>query len=275
MSDPSFPLPFYLQADEGKRFCVLHAPSRTPSGAWLYVPPFGEEMNKSRRMVSLQAQALAASGVAVLVMDLHGCGDSEGELRDARWETWHADLRLGLAWLSARFSCPVGLWGLRLGALLALDFLERNETTLPCILWQPVFNGSTFLTQFLRLRVAASMASGDSSRITTQALREKLHQGEILEIGGYDLTPELAHALDHVNLSETPPLHLPIQWFELQGPNGLPTPATQRLLESWQTRGGRVTFHSFAGEPFWQTQEITDCPDLITRSTGQMLHALH
>ncbi len=273
MSDPPFPAPFYLQAAEGKRFCVLHTPLQAPSGAWLYVPPFGEEMNKSRRMISLQARALAASGIAVLVMDLHGCGDSDGELRETRWETWHDDLRLGLAWLATRFQCPVGLWGLRLGALLALDFLGR-ETPLPCVLWQPVFNGSTFLTQFLRLRVAAEMASGNTSRVTTQMLREKLLQGEILEIGGYDLNPALTHALDHVNVADAPPLPLPIQWFELQGPQGLPAPATQRILESWQTRGARVTFHSFAGEPFWQTQEITDCPDLIARSTEQMVHAL-
>jgi exosortase A-associated hydrolase 2 len=272
MTGPSFPLPFYLQAGEGKRFCVLHAPLQTPSSAWLYVPPFGEEMNKSRRMVSLQAQALAVSGVAVLVMDLHGCGDSEGELRDTRWETWHDDLHLGLSWLSTRFPCPVGLWGLRLGALLALDFLGREGTSLPCVLWQPVFNGSTFLTQFLRLRVAASMASGNTSRITTQMLREKLLQGEILEIGGYDLNPALSHALDHLHIVEPPPL--PIHWFELQGPQGLPAPATQRLLESWQARGAPVMLHSCAGEPFWQTQEITDCPDLLAQSTEQMAHVL-
>jgi len=42
-------------------------------------------MNKSRRMVALQARALAGRGFAVLQMDALGCGDSAGDMQDATW----------------------------------------------------------------------------------------------------------------------------------------------------------------------------------------------
>ena len=38
----------------------------TPRGAVVYVHPFAEELNKSRRMAALQARAMAAAGYAVV-----------------------------------------------------------------------------------------------------------------------------------------------------------------------------------------------------------------
>src|SRR5687768_8838655 len=69
----------------GRRFCLLHMPSRPARALVVYVHPFAEEMNKSRRMAALQARALAASGHAVLQIDLLGCGDSSGDFGDASW----------------------------------------------------------------------------------------------------------------------------------------------------------------------------------------------
>lgn len=44
-------------------------------GSIVYIHPFAEEMNKSRRMAALQARALTLAGFAVLQLDLIGCGD--------------------------------------------------------------------------------------------------------------------------------------------------------------------------------------------------------
>ena len=44
------------------------------------VKAWAEEMNKARRMAALQARLLAENGYAVLQIDLHGCGDSSGDL---------------------------------------------------------------------------------------------------------------------------------------------------------------------------------------------------
>ena len=58
---------FFLPFAHGGRFCILHQPGSGSSatlGAILFVHPFAEEMNKSRRMAALQARALLDAGLA-------------------------------------------------------------------------------------------------------------------------------------------------------------------------------------------------------------------
>ena len=113
---------FFLKTGSGERFCLYHRPhpDRECRGVLIYVHPFGDEMNKSRRMAAMQARAFAAIGFGVLQIDLFGCGDSSGEFLDARWNIWKHDLATARNWLENRVTVPVSLWGLRLGALLAL-----------------------------------------------------------------------------------------------------------------------------------------------------------
>src|SRR3954449_10972795 len=100
--------PFFLRTATGKRFCLYHAPAsgRECLGAFIYIHPFGDEMNKSRRMAAIQARAFAAMGFSVLQIDLFGCGDSSGEFRDARWDIWKHDLSVAKRWIENRASSP-------------------------------------------------------------------------------------------------------------------------------------------------------------------------
>ena len=147
--------PFFFDADPGTRFSLYHAPNpHVPArGAILYVHPFAEEMNKTRRMAALQARAFAAIGFAVLQIDLFGCGDSCGDFSSGRWDLWKRDLGIACDWLAKRSSGPLQLWGVRLGGLLALDFAASRKVD-GVILWQPFINGRTCINQFLRLRLA-------------------------------------------------------------------------------------------------------------------------
>ncbi len=149
-----------MKTESGQCFCLFHKPhpGKECLGAIIYIHPFGEEMNKSRRMAAMQARTFAAMGFGVLQIDLFGCGDSSGEFSDARWDIWKQDVSFARNWLENRISAPVSLWGLRLGALLALDFARSQAETIDrIILWQPVINGESFLNQFLRLRMANEM----------------------------------------------------------------------------------------------------------------------
>ena len=76
--------------------CIAEPVRGTVRGVVLLLPPFAEEMNKSRRMCALLARGLAADGWRVVRIDLFGCGDSAGSLRDASWEQWCDDLRTEL-----------------------------------------------------------------------------------------------------------------------------------------------------------------------------------
>ena len=260
--------PFFLQSDKGRRFLIHHPCTGTCKGSVLYVHPFAEEMNKSRRMAAMQARALAKIGYTVLLIDLYGCGDSSGDFKDASWEIWKEDLKLALDWLKTQHDLPVTLWGLRLGALLALDF--SNDADFPpekIVLWQPVQSGETYLAQFLRLRLANAMIAG-KEKVSLQDLKRELASNGTLEIAGYDLPHELAESISRLKLEELGRPGVPRHWLEtMPDANAELSPAASRIVGAWQNRGIPVQVHKTQGEPFWSTQEITDCMDLITKTT--------
>jgi len=262
--------PLFLDAPGGARFCLYHPPYGQARGALLYLHPFAEEMNKSRRMAALAARRLAARGVGVLQLDLHGCGDSAGEFHEARWDGWQADIKAGLDWLQARLDLRPGLWGLRLGALLALDYAARApQAPARLLLWQPVLSGAQHLNQFLRLRVAGEMLQDGGASGGTAALRARLQAGEVLEIGGYELHPALALAVEGVDAARlaTPPCR--VDWFEMVPEAGRPPPpASARLVDSWRVGGGDVRLATLAGPAFWTTQEIAEAPALLDASAN-------
>ncbi len=257
--------PLFLPAQDGQRFCLYHPPQGVCRGAVLYLHPFGEEMNKSRRMAAMTARALAAQGYGVFQLDLHGCGDSSGEAGDARWSIWRDDVARAAAWLHTTLGQPLTLWGLRTGALLALDCASSCAAA-RLVLWQPVPSGATFLTQFLRLKTASEMLAegGDKGGTGTKALREQLRGGEVLEIAGYDLTPEMADAFDALDLAKLTVTDCPVHWLELvpEAGRALP-PAAARVAASWQQAGVDLHAITVPGLPFWATQEITECAALV------------
>ena len=261
---------FFLHAGSGERFCIFHPANGAPLGSILYVHPFAEEMNKSRRMAAQQARAFRARGYSVLQIDLQGCGDSGGDFGEARWELWHDDLALAAAWLATHADGPVHLWGLRLGALLAADHLRQAPHSFAgLLLWQPVISGTQFMTQFLRFRLGAEMLSGAAAGKGTEQLRAQLAAGAALEIAGYELAPPLASAIERLDLAALAPRNVPARWFEVNA-EGKPSPGLQRAARAWGASGAEVHLHAVRGEPFWSTVEITECQDLIAATSDAM-----
>ena len=262
--------PLFLDGPAGRLFAIYHAPAGKgpPRGSLIYVPPFAEEMNRSRRMAALQARALSAQGVAVLLLDLFGTGDSAGDFQDARWPVWLGDIDAGAHWLETHGQSPVGLWGLRLGALLATAAASHQPGRFKqLLLWQPVTDGKPMLTQFLRIRIAAAM--GESSGGKTQDLRAQLARGETVEIAGYTLSPELATALDGVHMNALrPAAGADVHWFEVTAERSdRPLLGGQRVIETWRKAAATVSAMTVAGNPFWALQETTLAPELLAATT--------
>lgn len=264
--------PFFLKTGLGERFCLYHAPhpGKTCRGAFIYVHPFAEEMNKSRRMAAMQARAFADIGFGVLQIDLFGCGDSSGEFADARWDIWKDDLAAAMAWLKSNVSDSINLWGLRLGALLALDFARESAHPINnIVLWQPVLNGELFLTQFLRLKLANEMFAKEKEKPTgTHAMRASLYAGETLEITGYALSPVLAVAIDRLKADALAVNKTPIYWLERVSESGRSIPlAATKLVHAWEQSGAKLHVHPVQGTPFWMSQEISESPELLSATT--------
>ncbi|MDK6078669.1 hydrolase 2, exosortase A system-associated [Massilia varians] len=262
---------FFLPLPGRQLFCLFHPAHGECRGAVLYVPPFAEEMNRARRIAAQQARELAALGYGVLQPDLDGTGDSSGDFGDARWETWKDDLAACCAWLGERIAQPPLLWGLRLGALLALDYAQAAAHPLRAlILWQPVASGQVYLTQFLRMRTLnAVLADSASEQTGTRALRAALQSGVTLEVGGYTLDPALAAAIDALTPLEghTPPC--PVHWFEMAAPGSraLP-PGAARAADAWRRRHARLQVHAVDCPPFWAAGEGVAAPALLAATTA-------
>lgn len=264
---------FFLPTESGRRFCVYHPSVREGAVPGIvYAHPFCEEMNKTRRMAALQSRRFAAAGYAVLQIDLFGCGDSSGDFADARWETWKQDLRIALGWLKSRARGPLALWGLRLGATLAADVARDPGLGVEQILlWQPVVSGELLLTQFLRLRLAAEMLADGAAQSGVRELRESLRGGLSQEIGGYDLHPRLAAEIEGLRLAELVPAVKRAHCLEVSA-SAEPklSPASQRAMEAWRSRGLDVHTTAVEGEPFWSTLEITECETLLAATEASL-----
>ncbi len=264
--------PSFEHIDGTARFSLMFRPpvDIVPRGAVVYVPPFAEEMNKSRRMAASMARALADAGWHVSLPDLFGCGDSEGDFGDATWGIWREDIARRIRQSSVAAPGPLWIWGLRAGCLLAAASLPQDLSS-NILLWHPVVRGSIGLNQFLRLRTAGSVIrSGEGAG--RKELRARLANGETIEIAGYALNSLLADDFEKAEMELPQGFPGKVVWLELvpEDQAGL-SPASQSLTKRWCERGINVHAEAIAGPAFWQAQEIAHSADLISRSVELML----
>ena len=270
---------FFLAADDGRggqRFCLFHpAQGGTVHGSVLYLHPFAEEMNKSRRMAALQARALAQAGYEVLQIDLLGCGDSSGDFGDAAWGDWVADVLRACHWLHARSKTRLWLWGLRSGCLLAAQAAAQLPFPSNYIFWAPTPSGKVLMQQFLRLKAASEMLAGGGKGMT-ETLRNELAAGEPVEVAGYMLAPGLASGMEQAMLAPpavapTLPTAMRLEWFEMSTrDNAVLSPVAGKTATQWADAGFLVRTHVVNGPPFWQTTEIEQAPALIAATLAAL-----
>jgi uncharacterized protein len=269
-----------------QRFGMWHVPagpaSQAPPALLVHVHAFTEEMNKARRMVAMQAHALAAHGHAVLQLDLLGCGDSPGDFADATWSAWLADVHTACELALQRFAQQwpqaatpqLWLWGLRTGCLLANAAADQRPAgrVWNQLFWQPQTAGKAVLQQFLRLKLASGLQVG-GARAEASDPRQDWAAGRVSEIAGYCVSAPLAHGLERATLV-APPASSQVIWLETstREPAAL-LPASELAIGRWQQAGVLVHSQAVQGPAFWQTTEIEDAPALIT-ATLQALQGL-
>lgn len=227
----------------------------------MYVHPFAEEMNKSRRMAALQSRSLAQAGFTVLQVDLYGCGDSSGDFGDATWSSWVQDVVLASQRAMAHSPAPLWLWGLRAGCLVAAEAAQQIEAPINFVFWAPPSNGQLLLQQFLRLKLAGDMLTGNAKG-GMEALRKQLAENHSVEIAGYELSADLANGLGAATLlPPRNPGHL--LWLDVSNkPDATLPPAANKTLTQWRDAGMTIHSEIVPGTAFWQTTEIEIAPAL-------------
>ncbi|MBT9521471.1 MAG: hydrolase 2, exosortase A system-associated [Dechloromonas sp.] len=264
--------PFFLPGERGQCFCLYHTPADVSlaRGAVIYLHPFAEEMNKARRMAALQSRAMVAAGFAVLQIDLLGCGDSAGDFSDATWSAWQEDVLRAYRWLRTQTKVPLTLWGVRGGCLLAASAAVHLPEKANFIFWQPATSGKQHWQQFMRLKMAGELASGQSRGITEQ-LRRQLAAGEAVEIAGYTVSPALAEGLEAAELEPPARGDRQVIWLETSlRDDATLAPVSQNRIEHWLTAGYAVHAKVVRGPAFWQTSEIEDAPELLAATQAAL-----
>ena len=248
-----------MPAQPGQRFCLLHPPlgGDPAANCVLHIHAFGEELNSCRRSAALLARQLASRGLAVLQIDLLGCGDSSGDFADADWNIWQNDLHIALAFLQQQYAGKIHLWADRLGALLAmrlaLQYPQRFDQLLLC---QPVVDGQQYTHQLQRsLRARALFAH--------QEAQVKPASGN-LEIGGYEIAPALFEAIGALQAADWRLPVRSIDWIEtLSTTSQSMSPARSQFIQGWQQLGNPVQLHCVQGDAFWQIPEASASPHWI------------
>lgn len=286
--------PLFLDCFEhGRRFALIvePPPDRDVRGAVLCVQGLGDEANLSRRVLIGQALRLADEGWTSVIVDLYGCGDSDGDTTEAHMAIWQADLLRSAAF--ARQHAPGGfvILGVRLGCLLAAELSSALDGLVTgLVFWQPPASGAAALDQWLRLeriggvgRAAVSPGaagalvppSSPSDAPASDGRRGPEDPGSTarascLSLGGYLFHRDLVEALGA--LSMRPPLHgdqrtpCPVLMVGVQripSPRAPTAKALSELVELWRSAGYSVETAAVQGEPFWASLEPSDQAALV------------
>jgi exosortase A-associated hydrolase 2 len=253
----------FLDGSKGRILVVLRTPDRASGRCVLVALPLADEMNKSRKMLTQVAVGLAEQGVASLLVDYFGTGDSAGEFSAVDWDACKRDLAAAAAWSAAQGWPVSGGLAVRLGCVLLGELAAAGEIALErTVFWQPVLAGSRWLDQFLRMRVAATMMEG-TQKETVAELRNRLQSGETIEVAGYEISGRLAEQLVEAKLQPSPALG-ELHWMELvrSADAELPKPSTT-LIQAAGAQGQHVQAYPVVGEPFWASTEIVCIPSLV------------
>jgi exosortase A-associated hydrolase 2 len=266
------PRPRFIAGSAGQLFLNTWQLSAGPiHGFVLIVPPFAEEMNRSRRMFGLVSQGLARCGLAAATLDLFGTGDSHGGFGEARIEIWLDDLKRALVELESAYGACRGIIATRFGALLSLHpDVATNARAERVVLWQPVTRGELLFTQFLRLRSAAGLRATDpAKRENVAQARARLANGEALEVAGYVIAPELARDIDALALV-APGLQASgkLNWFDIGTARDQLGKDGERAVGELRSAGYQVEIEFVDAPQFWALPETTIAPELLVRTAA-------
>lgn len=234
-------------------------------------------MNKSRRMLALQARRLSEKGTLVLLPDLYGTGDSAGDFSDASVTIWLEDARLMFEYLIERGMRTVNLLCVRMGSLLCgpvASLIPESLSLARIVFWQPYTTGEALVREFLRIRVAADMAAGKTS--SNESLLQEARSTGSVEVAGYTLSDRAIQELARLDLGTAAlPPDLPVAWLEMSLSE---TPklrrGSHRLVSEWREQGRTVAARAETCPPFWSATEIVESAGVLDSTSSLLIDGI-
>jgi len=250
----------YFSSSSGKLFYVYDPVEKNADNnesITVLVPPFGEELNRSRFFLKKLRSELARLGMPSILLDLYGTGDSEGEFADASWDIWLSNIRELTDHLRVMGYSNIHFLGLRAGCILAVEaFIENSLPTSQLLFVQPLNNGEELIRNHLRARVAFNAFRGDRTE-TVSSLSDQFDSGESVEAAGYRISAQLARSLKSKVLCEVEiPNSITLGCVEItKEPSSPPSKDFEQLVAKHSENQRIVHSGLVHGDPFWRFYE--------------------
>jgi len=249
-------------------FGMLHRPDGEVRCGVVFCHPFGEEKKTSHRTLVTTAREMAKRGIATLRFDYGGCGDSEGEFRNATLSSRLADLKCALGVLGREVVPPrTGVLGLRLGAALAARTAEAEDNVGFVVLWEPVIDGKGYFMADLRRKLVKEMMTRGRSSVNREEILKSLDSDEAeIDFDGYVVSGALYRELTQLNvqgeLGKFKGRALLVQ-ISFKEKLGAPISA---LSQAYADAGAQPSLVPVVEEPIWNRIDLVETPNLIGRT---------
>ncbi|MBU8895180.1 alpha/beta hydrolase [Corallococcus sp. M34] len=236
----ALPLPLVLGPESRRLFGWYHPPQGTSTRRLGVVlcNPLGYEAMPAHRTYRHLAARLAEVGFAVLRFDYDGTGDSAGhDGEPGRVAAWRESVGLAIDALKQRAGVRhVGLFGLRLGGLIALMTAAERDDVRALMLWATPATGRAYVRELRAFRQLKEKENAQAPRPPPSDAGE--------EIAGYLLQPSTADDLSALRPLEATPRA--VRHALLLGRDDLPG-AEAQLARHLQGHGVDVSHPSVPG----------------------------
>ena len=263
----------FLAGCKGRLFLSLqHNSARKTAaacaGAVVILPPFADEMNKSRHLLANLMRQLAANGYDSFLLDNYGTGDSEGDLDLTTADIWRTDLQQLLQRIAQCGYQQLSFVAVRFGSLQLFDLLNHYPLPLrlqQLVLWQPWFDTAKFWQQFARIKLAQSLGSND--KLTLADLTQQLSAGADIEIAGYPINATFYTSLMQLQ-SQFPAVltKTPVHWFNSTTTTTVASAVQQHAAALSQQC--QLKLVHLPCQPYWQATELVQAPELISQTAA-------
>lgn len=261
----------YIQSNQNSKIFLAHyLPVNQRAGtnktsAVILVPPFAEEMNRSKRMYVLCARMLANSGMHAICFDFSGTGDSTGGWGDFTYKDWVNDLSDVYQYTSS-YADEINFIALRFGALVLMDMILDDQLRLKkCLLWDPIESGQVLTRQFVRMKIAAAMAD-TSKKITTQQVLQEMSDDGYLESSGYHITRSMFDDINTKNVANVINdvlKQVNIDWMTTGKFKQAQNKWLANSFKQSDIQSDNINMHAVNDVKFWMQQEVTISPQLL------------
>jgi len=175
---------------EGKRlYSAFYKPLHNHEKGYLICHPFADEKKSTQNFFVDLAKNLCLAGYLVVLFDLNGCGDSEGNFKDASITSWLDDINNIYLHIKKTFEIKnIGFIGLRFSAYLGMLSLNNSLFFNRLILIEPIFNVRNYFEKLLRGKLIKELHTYKSILSDKGKFANNLDKNKFIDIDGYEIS---------------------------------------------------------------------------------------